>query len=338
MEREKFKKGIGDLKNIKLGENQRQVILSNLNEYISENPAVIKSPWFVTSQVFSMKHLSYAFILVLLVGVGGFGAVNTAKNSLPGDSLYSLKVDVIEPMQYTMAVGTVAKANIESQNLTERLIEAEVLASQGRLNDTSGQEIENRVKQHVDSFNSLVSGVNISAVNSVTVSDLKIDFEGAVNAHAKILEKITLNSNKKLENNKLSKIRDIVQAEAQKIDGKKFKRVDNVSMMAVSESIVVATSTDKEVFVARKKQIENIISNTKKNLEKNKKGKNDVNRQVLEESNKSLQDAEAALMRANQSENSGDRERAFSELDDSRRSAKEADTSLEASSHIRSDD
>lgn len=341
MDREKFKKGITDIKNIKLSDNDRIIILSKLNQYVENNPINIKqkpvkSEWYSVSSVFTFKHISYAFVLVLLVGVGSIRAVSGAKNSLPGDGLYSLKVNVIEPIEYTMAVGTVAKATVESKNLTERLVEAEALASQGRLTESSSMDIENRVKKHVDTFSTLVANSNNDSSAEQNISDTKIDFEAAISAHAKILQKISEGSSDGKENNNLSKLKDVVVSEAQRVEGGRVAKVTTLSMVAPVQNIVstTTTETDKTVFQNKKNQIESIIKNTKKNLEINTKNNPKLNKKILEVSNESLKEAESALERANQSHDSGDTESAIFELNNSRRSAREADTSLDASSHV----
>lgn len=323
MERDKFKKGIEDIKNIKLPVNKKAVVLARLNSYIKENPVSInipvKSSWYNKIEVFAFSKFSYITATFLIFSLFGISAFYEAEQSLPGDNLYSLKVDVIEPLKYTMTVGTVAKANIQSENLASRLLEAEILASQGKLTDSKGEEIESRLKKHVSTFNSLISATESATSSSNGVLNATVDFEAKVNAHTRILEKMEENIKNKSENKNVSKIKDILKS-------------------TIIQNMIVSTTTNKKSFETKKKETESVIEKTRKNIEKNRGGKSKVNMQILEESNKSLLEAESALIRAKQNEISGDKEKAFSDLIDSRKSAKEADVSLEASSHIEDED
>ncbi len=151
--------------------------------------------------IFSQNFISYikrrqfvpaliASFLLLFTG----GASLLAEQALPGDSLYSFKVNVNEPLRDFTAVTDEAKAKLAVEVTTKRLQEAAVLSAQGNLNEDnkkilqdqfvkSAEEIRNRVA-------SLVSKNNLNAAQEVVV-----DFESALTTHELILESLSLNTN-----------------------------------------------------------------------------------------------------------------------------------------------
>ncbi|MDE2173431.1 MAG: hypothetical protein KGJ31_02425 [Patescibacteria group bacterium] len=76
--------------------------------------------------------LALAALLILTLSSGGL--VYAAQGTLPGDALYPLKVDVIEPLRVTLAVSPEAKASLQMTFAEHRIDEAAQLARNGRLN------------------------------------------------------------------------------------------------------------------------------------------------------------------------------------------------------------
>lgn len=218
METNKFKKGIEDIKQMRLNHSEKSALFRRIENRINQNPIYhrpVKSPWYKAVEVFAVSNIGYitaAAFVVCLVGVNTLFAV---EKSLPGDSLYSLKVDVIEPLKYTMAIGPVAKANVEVDNVVNRLKEAEALESQGRLSTSSGEDLVSRLETHAKSFDALVShSDNISSSTYATIN-ARINFETKIINHSRILDKIekrSLNYGKK----NISKLNDVVRVEAEK--------------------------------------------------------------------------------------------------------------------------
>ena len=340
MEIDRFKKGIEDIRKIKLSQESRGVILNRLNFYVKSKPYLVTPDFTKTQSVYWFsfsRSVYYALSLFLVLGASGYGAYFKAVNSLPGDGLYSLKVDVIEPMRYTMAISPVAKANVESQNIGERLIEAEVLASQDRLSDSSGKEIVSRLKKHADSISSVLE--NSDALDQ-NISNMKIDMEATMNAHQRILSKIEEKSGSKSNSKSISRIKEAVERQSQKILGEDVQPESLVMKVTAVESIefsavVEDASTYNPDFEKKKKETEKIIQETKKNIEKGRRGKTKVDRQILEDSSRSILEAESLLMRAEKNQKSGDKKEAILNLIESRKSAKEADSSFSASKQIK---
>lgn len=83
-------------------------------------------------------------ILALMVGLGG-GTSFAAQQSVPGDTLYPVKVHVNENVRTAFAFDANAQAKLQAGILQERLEEAQALAARGKLEG----EVEASVQAHV---------------------------------------------------------------------------------------------------------------------------------------------------------------------------------------------
>lgn len=344
MKIDRFEKGIKDIRGeVRLSPEKKELILSRLVSYLERNP-VLKNPYyntqpsFIYSILFS-RSVYYAMFVILILGSGGYGTYNNAKNSLPGDRLYSMKVDVIEPLKYAMAVTPVAKVNVQSENLTERLIEAERLASQGRLSDSSGEEIENRLRVHADDISSVLESIDQSASG---LSEIKLDIEARINAHQKILSKMEEKSKSKpaSENisRNISRIKDVVGEQSEiasrnKNDTTKLSSVVIIEEVGLSSAVEEAHTGDVD-YETKEKDTEKIIREAREKINKGRKGKAKINRQILEDSSTAILEAESALIRARENQKSGNKKEAIADLIESRKSAKEAQSAFRASLRV----
>ncbi|MEQ1499763.1 MAG: DUF5667 domain-containing protein [Parcubacteria group bacterium] len=361
-----FKKGIKDIKQIGLTLDEKERILANLNVHINEKSLIVNkekivSPW--TNFLFSRA--SYAIVAVLVLGISSVNIFSGAANSLPGDKLYSLKVDFIEPLQYTLAVGDVSRAQLQSENLNQRLLEVEKLESEGRLTNESQVIVGDLIKKHTDSFNTIVS--KETNTNAIVVEDTKVDFEAKINAHTRILEILENNSKSESSKENINKIKKVIAKEPVQVASAMFAtteaedvssstktpepatfmvmkaskvntKEDVVIMDVNSENVVVSSSTptQNDVFEIKKKTTEKMIENLKKVINKTNNSKN-TRKDILEYSKEALHEAEQHLINAEENEKNGNRGEALIDLTNSRRSAKEADTSFEASVKIKED-
>lgn len=321
-------------------EEEKFSVRSNLDFYIglNESKLTIKSPWYSSMEFIFTRTFATAFsvILVFALGVGTFSSV---QRSLPGEALYPLKVNVVEPLEYTMAVGQVSKANLEIKNIDSRLREAELLEVQGRLSDSISSDLENKINAHSENFNSIIS--NLTTENKVDDnSDVNIDFEANINAHSRIIDSIGTSTK---EEGNINKIRQSIQRNS----GKNMTKSSDTAVATMSaapaafssiqspENLIRSSTTTVDAdFVEKKIDTERIIKLTRENIERVKKGKN-INRKILQEAENTITDAESSLKSAEMESKSGDKTKAFSNLINSRRRAKEANTTFEVSQDLK---
>jgi hypothetical protein len=186
MKEDEFKKGIEDLKKIRL-ENEEK---ANLLRTIFASPV---SPYYKTKINFWTTLPKPAFIMALtliLVMTGGVAAYN-AEGSLPGDILYPLKINVSEPIRDFINLEPTKQAEWEGAKAMRRLDEAAFLAVEGKLDEEKRDSLETSFNRHADAFNDSVS----KATSTPETDFIKIKFEADISAHAKVLENLSNTEN-----------------------------------------------------------------------------------------------------------------------------------------------
>ncbi len=79
--------------------------------------------------------IAVAAVLILVLSSGGIAYA--AEGTLPGDALYPVKVNVIEPLQLALAASPEAKAALQMTFAEYRIDEAALLANDGKLGTTT---------------------------------------------------------------------------------------------------------------------------------------------------------------------------------------------------------
>lgn len=124
-------------------------------------------------------------VVLLLCVTGGFSAF--AEDALPGDSLYSLKVNVNEQVKGMVAVTPEAKARYAVETTERRLQEAVILSSQGKLTDERKQILQGQLSKNANDVKNSVA--TLVASNDISIAqEVAINFEASLKTHELILE------------------------------------------------------------------------------------------------------------------------------------------------------
>lgn len=168
---------------------------------IAQYPSPIKSPWTVFS--FSSWVTTHRFVTAvaafLIVAISGNTIVLAANEALPGDRLYSFKVNVAEPVRVALATDPVKKAEVQTDLVQARFEEAEVLAARGELDDEREREISERIDRHVVEVSKNVE--EVQKISPEKAEDANIAVEASMNVHAKILSTIETRANRSWSSN-----------------------------------------------------------------------------------------------------------------------------------------
>lgn len=141
---------------ISLKESERTSLRQDFINHIqkdSNSQISLPSPYYrysIRLKNFAGKSLIIAIIFLL---TGGAGVVRAASNSLPGDSLYSMKVDVIEEVQGLLIARNENRINWEIERTERRLNEATTLAKEGNLDQSKSDLIVSKIEQHTTTIN-----------------------------------------------------------------------------------------------------------------------------------------------------------------------------------------
>jgi hypothetical protein len=132
---------------------------------------------------FNKKYVQSAVALgaiVLFVGVPAL-----AERSLPGDMLYTMKVEINEEIRSTLAFSPYAKVEWEAERLERRLSEARLLSQAGRLTEAVEQEVAEAVKKHSDNAQETIGEMRETDEENAVLAE--IAFASVLEAQADIL-------------------------------------------------------------------------------------------------------------------------------------------------------
>jgi hypothetical protein len=355
MESERFNKGIKEIRKSGLNNSEKSFVLGNISAYADKNVSKysakeiskpIKSPFWrhkTFSYVFRSRTQFAYVVLVLLVLTSGGGLVLASRNSLPGDLLYPLKVNVSEPLQGVATFGLASKINWEAEKVQNRLEEVETLAVKGKLNNKTMAVAENQLNIQTQSFFNAVANANKATSSAETVgitSNATVDLESKISAHDKILEKLQNHSNPS-QKDEIAKFRlsvegQISQASTTEATSTESNTQSNTTepkatqMSAVQIESTKNASTTADAFTRKEKAIENLIQNTEDSL--NQKDGNlstsTLKGDILNDTKSNLEEAKSTLQSAKQKRDSGDEVGASKDLQNSRLQAENADIFL----------
>jgi len=168
-EKDIFSKLVEKAKTTALSEREKSALFSSVDSFVKKNPISspvhlpgslpsqeesIISTWFnifdfkaFSSPWYSHGMRSFAVVVVVMVfGIGGTSLA--AQNSLPGDFLYPVMVNLNEGIKVALLTGS-AKAEYEVQRVKNRVDEIKQLAAEDRLSPEARTVVATRLNSHV---------------------------------------------------------------------------------------------------------------------------------------------------------------------------------------------
>lgn len=157
---------------IQLTPFDKERVKANLFSYIDANPMPdslrAKPKTFLNFLHFSHAGLALA-VLVLVV----FGSVGvSSSDALPGDTLYGVKVGVVEKLRAGLSFTSEGKAAMEINQALTRIEEATELTSLGRLTSDTKSDLEARFVSHAQK-----AEANLTNLDAETRLRLSSEFE-----------------------------------------------------------------------------------------------------------------------------------------------------------------
>lgn len=169
-----------EARDIHLSTDMHQRVRAELVAYARAHPALQPSPYlrFVRAPAF------VGALLVLLMTGGA--TTSAAFGSLPGDALYALKVNVLEPARGLFAIQDVAKVKWNVALAEARLHEAERLAATSDFTEQIQGDVANRFLEAVITARALLERIK----DPEAAVHLAADLDLSLAAHADILSTI----------------------------------------------------------------------------------------------------------------------------------------------------
>lgn len=179
------------------------------------------------------------FIIVVILGSGVSFA---AENSLPGDLLYLVKVNINEEVLGSLTFGVKAKTEYEADLATKRLEEAEQLTVSGKMDEETQDSIETNFEKHSKKVSDGIAQVQ-SETGVTDAAEISSKFETTLSAHEQILRKLG------------DEASPSVQSHSRGVEGKVKARLKDASLKRSEFDTNIASSDSGEQNQSKLKDI-----------------------------------------------------------------------------------
>ncbi len=321
MKNKKLNNGISEIRKITMTGDEKKRIFDNVLSYTIPEKKFIKSPWIseVFVSILYKKNLAFYIIVPLLVVLSSGGIVFASQESLPNSIFYPIKVNVIEPVKGALTFSLKNKAKYESSLARERLIEAEILASQNKLDSTNEKRINKLLMDHTNGLDKTLDKIDKSD-SDIDTNEIITNFRAEMNAHSKVLENIQIQKEDKNDSdNEDNKVYKEARKSSDKI--RNYKNIKDLN--------------DSDKYLKRKESVELLINN----IDKDFKIKSlDDEKEKNTETQKTINEAKKYMEEVYENEKVGSIEEAYEALLDSESYIKEANILSNEESKNKNDD
>lgn len=186
-----LKKALQQIKNVRMGKEEKEKMLMRI---YTKNPVPVFRNREYSWHAFSVWTRQYGWVttlsLLMVFTMTGRGMAKAAYHALPGDALYSFKVNIVEPLKGNLLASLPERANYQIELIMDRLNETELLASDGRLEALGREQILSLIGQHMDQL-AIDLGLGHDKNSEVVAEAIKVNFKNELHTKVKILEAIS---------------------------------------------------------------------------------------------------------------------------------------------------
>lgn len=134
----------------------------------------IRSALFEPYRVLSFKGFSIARWSVAVVLCIGIVTSYAAEDTVPGDTLYAVKVRFNEEVRSTLALNSYEKVTWETERLNRRIAEARILASTGKLTPEVERAVVVAVQKHSDNARREIAELKETDVQEAALASIQL--------------------------------------------------------------------------------------------------------------------------------------------------------------------
>ncbi len=225
---------ITEARSVSLTKEEKSAILQSVRERMDSpvsEPVImtqeVKTPYFSQfSFNFTWHEKRFVPIAVILIVVVFGGTAFAANGALPGDVLYSMKVNVNEKVESWGALSPNASARFEAVKAERRLKEIEKITIQKK---KISPEVKAQVKENLDKNIQKVKEITAEIAANGDVEDaasVKAELESKLEAHSVVLGK--LSTNEDLE--KITEVSDEGKADIRDINDLVDAHIDDLKI------------------------------------------------------------------------------------------------------------
>lgn len=168
----------------RLTADERAGMHAEMRAFMAAHPVRQRAPFF------GPRLVRLAVPVAAVVIVFG-GSAYAAELSLPNDSLYPVKVDVIEPALSSLAFTSAQEAQVNGLLVERRLKETRELVRQERLDTATASDLRARTERHADAAQEAIRAMAAEGDASGALeigSDLEATIDGHLEAIAAVAE------------------------------------------------------------------------------------------------------------------------------------------------------
>lgn len=227
---EQFNKAKETFSKRSLNNSEKNLILSNIYSEVTKQKGVIVSPFGSYFAFLRQK----AFVVVVAIAVLISGVSYASAQSLPGDSLYKIKVNLLEPTSLAFAFGEDSKNEYKISLLRERVDELKELKKRGEINEKSKNDSYRAINRNIKAIKN--SAIFNKEGKNTYVSEQIRNYNNLMNPKLKLESDIEINHSEEKESQTEYQTeyqteqseRNIIENEG--VDSNFLKRVEDVSI------------------------------------------------------------------------------------------------------------
>ncbi len=264
MNEDKYLKNLSDQsKKVSLSENEKQIMKSEVLEFMKNNPMQGVNVGWSLWPIFQRPVLRYASMVAVLSLVIFSGVSLAANNSLPGDVLYPIKVGVNEKVLGLLQVSDESKAQYDIQLAETRLEEIEKVSSKENLNESTKANISSLLNKHIEDAKKHSDKVGNQNNNNLS-AQINSELEASLNAHKDILDELSKEKDSRASEN----IKEVLSNVNENINKVKKDRQEGEDMISNKSSSDVQQSAEGKLKSAQNKidEVSNFIEGKKSSL------------------------------------------------------------------------
>lgn len=145
--------------------------LKSVKKSTAAKTPVLNEAFKTVSLPFTLIFKSSAVAAALVMVVVPF----MAEQSVPGDTLYAVKVQFNEEVRGTLTFDSYEKVEWETQRVNRRIAEARLLESEGRLTDEVEAEVAQAVRTHTQNAQREIENLREFDAEEATIASIEFD-------------------------------------------------------------------------------------------------------------------------------------------------------------------
>jgi len=268
-------------KEIRLSDTERINMREKLEQYMEFTPARAKvsettelsvgSEIFRLLQTFGRRYAPAALGLVFIAASTGVSFA--AEKAVPGEPLYSVKVNFNEEVVGALSFSEEAKTDWEVRRAERRLEEAGRLASRGVFTDDLREQVTEQFTLHAARV--AEKAKSIGGVNPAYAAEVSNEFESALDAHEAILVSLAVEgeNNREVASSLAATVRNtakevaLIREAAEEVVAVNLY-VEDVAVASTSKDEVTPESTEQQRALAKGMRVaaEESLNNIERSL------------------------------------------------------------------------